>query len=50
MTSNKTPNKRYTDEYGEIWIYLIKCGKPCLFNPFLGYGLWDNGRGLTLIK
>jgi hypothetical protein len=36
----------YKDNYGYIW---KRVHEDYVYNPALGYGVWDNGKGLTRI-
>ncbi len=38
--------EKYKDNYGEIW---TRIQDWYVHSPKLGWGLWDNGRGLTRI-
>jgi len=38
--------KKYRDRYGVIWIRYWHKGNWMVHNKNLGWGVWDNGRGI----
>ncbi len=53
QNTNMQTGQIYEDKYGERWILRWEQRYPShwyLWNQGLGHGLWDNGKGLTLLN
>ena len=47
MEKKKKLDKWYIDNYGVAWLRMTE---GIVFNNNVGYGTWDNGKGLRLMS
>lgn len=47
---NMTEGEVYLDRYGKVWTLKILGCYWCVWNDEFGFGLWDSGKGLFLLR